>query len=91
MHDSGGGGRRSVSCKLAPNKMHTSLIIYHYLVFLTIIYTLSFPKCLTPLIFLNIFDHSSYSKTFIKICKTICIHKIIFNNELNDRKKIIIT
>ncbi|KAF2907877.1 hypothetical protein DAI22_12g133200 [Oryza sativa Japonica Group] len=30
--------------------------------------TPSFPKCLTPLTFLNMFDHSFYSKTFMKYC-----------------------
>ena len=36
----------------------------------TYVNTPSFPKCLTPLTFFNMFDHSSYSKTFVKYVKT---------------------
>ena len=34
------------------------------------------------------FDHSSYSKKNCEICKTICVHESIFNNESNDMKRI---
>ncbi len=35
------------------------------------------PKCLTPLIFLNIFDRSSYSKTFV-ICVKLYVYIKIY-------------
>ncbi len=34
------------------------------------------------------FDHSFYSKKNCEICKTLCVHESIFNNELNDMKRI---
>ena len=43
---------------------------------------------MTSLTFLNMFDRSSYLKTFMKCVKTICMYKIIFNNKSNDRKRI---
>ena len=52
--------------------------------------TPSIPKCLTPLTFFKMFDRSSYSKVknFCEICKIICLHENIFNNESNDKKRI---
>ncbi len=59
-----------------------------WLIWTAYIYTPSFPKYLTSLTFLNMFDRSSYLKTFMKCVKTICMYKNIFNNKLNDRKRI---
>ena len=50
-------------------------------------YISSVPKYLTPLIFLNMFDRSSYSKTFVKYVK-LYVYIKVFNNESNDKKRI---
>jgi hypothetical protein len=52
--------------------------------------TTSFPKCLTPLIFLNIFDHSSYSKTFVKYVKLYVYIKIYLTMNQMVGKELII-
>ena len=56
-----------------------------------LLYTSSFSKCLTPLTFLNMFNHSSYSKTFVKYVKLYIYIKVYLTINQMIEKKLIIT
>ncbi len=58
---------------------------------LSLSYTPSFPKYLTSLTFLNMFDRSSYSKTFVKCVKLHVYIKIYLRiNQIIGKELIII-
>ncbi len=52
--------------------------------------TPSFPKYLTPLTFLNMFDYSSYLKTFVKYVKLyVCIKVYLTMNQMIEKELVI--
>ena len=54
-------------------------------------YTPSLPKCLTLLTILNMFDHSSYSKIFVKYVKLYAYIKVYLTMNQMIGKELIIT
>jgi hypothetical protein len=53
--------------------------------------TPSFPKCLTPLTFLDMFDRSSYLKTFVKCVKLYVYIKVYLTINQMIGKELIVT